>query len=155
MPWSTGITSRKEQAPLPFAGLCFGKRRTDRLLTFVRQTHVQTSIFALSRSPRFYHDPLRYRPQRWLLPGHALYDAVFANDDLKGLHPFSLGPRSCIGREMAWMQGRLFVAKVLWTFDVVRVAGQPFDLERTLLHYGFLAKPELKLRFVPVARREG
>lgn len=49
---------------------------------------------------------------------------------------------------MAWVQGKLFMAKVLWTFDVVKVPGQHFDLERTLLHYGFLAKPELGVRFV-------
>ena len=52
---------------------------------------------------------------------------------------------------MAWMEGTLFMAKVLWTFDVVQVPGQDFDLERTLLHYGFLAKPELRVRFVLVA----
>jgi len=123
------------------------------VLTFIRQTHVQTSIFALTRSPRFYHDPLHYRPQRWLPSDHPLYDTAFANDDLKGFHPFSLGPRSCIGRELAWMEGKLFMAKVLWTFDVVKVPGQHFDLEKTLLHYGFLAKPELRVRFVPVARK--
>ena len=50
------------------------------------------------------------------------------------------------------MEGRLFMAKVLWMFDVVKVPGQQFDLDSTLLHYGFLAKPELKVRFVPVAR---
>lgn len=54
---------------------------------------------------------------------------------------------------MAWMQGKLFMAKVLWTFDIFKVAGQHFDLEMTLLHYGFLVKPELKVRFVPVARK--
>ena len=46
------------------------------------------------------------------------------------------------------MQEKLFVAKVLWTFDVVKVLKQLFDLENTLLHYGFLAKPELRVRFV-------
>lgn len=51
------------------------------------------------------------------------------------------------------MQGKLFTAKVLWTFDVFKVPGQHFGLERTLLHYGFLAKPELRVRFVPVARK--
>lgn len=113
------------------------------------QTHVQTSIFTLTRSPRFYHDPLHYRPERWLPCDHPLYNAVFAGDELQGFHPFSLGPRGCLGREMAWMQAKLFVAKVLWTFDVVKVPGQDFNLEKTLLHYGFLAKPELKVRFVP------
>ena len=52
------------------------------------------------------------------------------------------------------MEGKLFIATVLWTFDVVKVLGQHFDLERTLLYYGFLAKPELRVRFVPVARKE-
>lgn len=50
------------------------------------------------------------------------------------------------------MQGKLFMAKVLWAFDVLRVPGQQFDLEETLLHYGFLAKPELKVRFVQASR---
>ena len=50
------------------------------------------------------------------------------------------------------MQRKLFVAKVLWSFDVVKVPGQHFDLEGTFLHYGVLVKPELRARFVPVAR---
>jgi cytochrome P450 len=123
-------------------------------LTLVWQAHVQTSIFALARSPRYFHDPLHYRPQRWLPSDHPHYDAAFANDNRKGLFSFSLGPRVCMGREMAWMQGRLFMAKVLWTFDVVKVPGQHVDLEGALLHYGFLVKPELKVRFVPVSRKK-
>ena len=54
---------------------------------------------------------------------------------------------------MAWTQGKLFIAKVLWTFDMVKVPGQQFNLEKTLLHYGFLAKPELRVRFVSVANK--
>ena len=52
------------------------------------------------------------------------------------------------------MQGKLFMAKVLWKFDIVKVPGQHFDLERTLLHYGFLFKPELRVRFPPVGRQK-
>jgi cytochrome P450 len=68
------------------------------------------------------------------------------------LFPFSIGPRACRGKEMAWMAGKLFMAKVLWTFDVIKVPGQNVDLEETLLHYGFFARPEIKVRFVPVRR---
>ncbi|KAI1349115.1 cytochrome P450 [Xylaria sp. FL0043] len=115
-------------------------------------THVQSCIWALARSPRYFHDPLRFQPQRWLPAIHALYDNAFAKDHLKSLYPFSLGPRICLGREMAWMQGKIFLAKVLWTFDIVKAVDQPFDLDRTLLHYGFFQKPELKVRFIPVDR---
>ncbi|KAI1085484.1 cytochrome P450 [Whalleya microplaca] len=101
-------------------------------------THVQTCIWALARSPIYFHDPLHFRPQRWLPPSHSLYDPAFSRDHLKGFYPFSLGPRICLGREMAWLQGKLFLAKVLWTFDVIKVDNQDFDLEKDLLHYGFL-----------------
>ncbi|KAI1506764.1 cytochrome P450 [Biscogniauxia marginata] len=101
-----------------------------------------------------FHEPLRFQLQRWLPYSHPLYDPVFAKDHLKSLHPFSLGPRICLGREMAWMQGKLFLAKVLWMFDIVKAPNQHFDLDKTLLHYGFFEKPELRVRFLPVKREK-
>jgi averantin hydroxylase len=32
--------------------------------------------------------------------------------------PFSLGPRGCIGRNLAYAEMRLILAKVLWNFDL-------------------------------------
>lgn len=124
------------------------------LICFPRQTHCQTSLFALARSSRFFHDPMRFRPQRWLPSDHALYDTLFSKDHIKGLPVFSLGPRVCLGREMAWMQGKLFMAKILWMFDLVKVSGQNQNLERDLLHYGFLAKPDLRVRFMTVRKQD-
>ncbi|KAK7995297.1 cytochrome P450 [Apiospora arundinis] len=115
-------------------------------------THVQSCIWALARHPDYFHQPLRFQPQRWLPASHPLYDAAFANDHLKSLYPFSLGPRSCLGRDIAWTQAKLFLTKVLWKFDVVRVEGQGFNLEKSLLHYGFFEKPEMYVRFLPVPR---
>lgn len=107
----------------------------------------------MCRNPRYYHDPQHYCPQLWLPRDHPLYDRAFENDHLKGMHVFGLGPRICLGREMAWMQAQMFMAKALWTFDIVNVPGQQhFDVEGTLLHYGLFPKPELGARFVAVER---
>ncbi|KAK8130549.1 hypothetical protein PG999_002929, partial [Apiospora kogelbergensis] len=76
-------------------------------------THVQSCIWALARHPGYFHEPLHFRPQRWLPASHPLYDPTFANDHLKSLYPFSLGPRICMGREMAWTQAKMFLSKVL------------------------------------------
>jgi len=57
-----------------------------------------------------------------------------------------------MGKEMAWVQAKLFIAKLLWTFDVRLAPGQHVDLEGPLLHYGFLIKPELKVKFEKVSR---
>ncbi|ROW04726.1 hypothetical protein VMCG_04770 [Cytospora schulzeri] len=73
-----------------------------------RGVPVQTSIFPLGRSPRYFHDPMHFRPERYLPSSHPLYDKVFANDAIKGLHEFSLGPRACMGQELGWAEARLF-----------------------------------------------
>jgi cytochrome P450 len=115
---------------------------------------VQTSIFALGRSPRYWHEPLSFRPQQWLPSSYSQYDAAFGSDLCKGLSPFGLGLRACLGREMAWAEGRMFMAKVLWSFDVLKVPGQ-MDMDgpqKNLLHYGFLVKPEVRVQFMPVQR---
>lgn len=55
---------------------------------------------------------------------------------------------------MAWVQGRLFMAKLLWSFDVVKAPGKRVYLDGTLRHYGFLIKREVKVRFVLVSREK-
>lgn len=117
---------------------------------------MQSSVFTLGRSPRYFHDPKHFRPERYLPGSHPIYNKIFANDSCKGLPAFSLGPRACIGRELGWAEARLFVSKLLWQFDVFKAPGETLDmrrLERELLHYGFLTKPQVRVQFVPVQRK--
>ena len=109
----------------------------------------QISYFFITRNQRYFRDPLKFRPARWLPPGHPKYDARFANDNLKSFFPFGLGPRACTGREIAWSQTRLFLAKVLWTFDVELIYGKDFTLDRDFSTYVMWNKPELRVRFTP------
>jgi hypothetical protein len=57
-----------------------------------------------------------------------------------------------MGREMACAQGKLFIAKGPWNFDVFDVEGHGLNLNRDCLHYGFFEKPEIEARFVFVPR---
>ncbi|KAF3022482.1 hypothetical protein E8E14_010547 [Neopestalotiopsis sp. 37M] len=114
---------------------------------------VQSSLHTLGRSARYFHDPMHFRPERYLPSSHPLYNTVFANDSIKGLPALSLGPRACIGRELGWAEAKLFISKVLWQFDVVKAPGETLDLdgmENKLLHFGFLVKPPFMVRFVEV-----
>ncbi|KAI0203698.1 cytochrome P450 [Astrocystis sublimbata] len=108
----------------------------------------QSSTFALARNPRNFSDPLHFRPERWLPKDHQLYDQQFATDNGQGFHPFGQGPRICAGREIAWWQSRVFVAKVLWRFDLEMMPGQQVDLDRDLRGWGMYQKPEVRVRFV-------
>ncbi|KAI6088476.1 hypothetical protein F4821DRAFT_90273 [Hypoxylon rubiginosum] len=95
---------------------------------------------------------MHFRPQRWLPKDHGLYDPLYAGDDLKGLHPFSQGPRACVGKEVVWWQARLFFAKILWKFDLELAPSQEVNLEKDLRVYGMYIKPEIRVRSTPVRR---
>ncbi|KAI1291044.1 cytochrome P450 [Xylaria venustula] len=110
----------------------------------------QTSTFSLARSPKYFFDPLHFRPSRWLSQDYAMYDTQFADEELKGYQSFSQGPRACMGREIAWWQARLFLAKLLWKFDLELVPGQQINIDEDLRVYGMYTKPEVRVRFVPL-----
>ncbi|KAI0875519.1 cytochrome P450 [Hypoxylon argillaceum] len=114
----------------------------------------QSSTFTLARRSKYFVDPLHFRPARWLPQDHALYDSRFSGDDVKGYRPFSQGPLACMGKDIAWWQARLFLAKVLWKFDPELVPGQEINIDKNLRVYGLYIKPEVRVRFIP-SNREG
>jgi cytochrome P450 len=56
--------------------------------------------------------PMEYLPQRWL------GDEEFDSDEKQCLQPFSVGSRDCVGKNMAYHEMRLIMAKVLYSFDL-------------------------------------
>ncbi|KAF5694892.1 cytochrome P450 monooxygenase [Fusarium globosum] len=67
----------------------------------------------LYHSPQNFTLPDTFIPERWL------GDARFAGDEQDiAFHPFLTGPRSCIGKNLAYAEMRLIVAKVIWNFDL-------------------------------------
>jgi cytochrome P450 len=57
-------------------------------------------------------DPLEFRPERWL------GDPKYQHDRREALQPFSIGPRNCLGKNLAWHEMRLMLATVLLHFDL-------------------------------------
>ncbi|ROW04706.1 hypothetical protein VMCG_04795 [Cytospora schulzeri] len=89
---------------------------------------------------------------RWLPHDHMYWDSSFENDAREAFWPFSRGPRSCPGKGSAWRQTRVFIAKVLWTFDVERVPGEEVVFDRDFRSYAMWDKPKIRAYFRPVER---
>ncbi|KAJ5248736.1 Cytochrome monooxygenase lcsI [Penicillium chermesinum] len=70
--------------------------------------------FSTYRSASHFADAESFIPERWL-PDR---EQKFESDQRDVLHPFSLGPRNCLGKNLAYAEMKLIAAKLLWSFDL-------------------------------------
>lgn len=89
--------------------------------------------------------PNGYHPERFL------GDPKFAGDKLDVLQPFSVGPDDCIGRNLAYAEMRLILARILFVFDL-RIADDSKNWLRGQKIYQLWQKPPLNVHLTPVSR---
>jgi cytochrome P450 len=75
------------------------------------KTCVYVTQWSTYQNEKNFKDAYQFIPERWT-------DVEFASDDKSALQPFSVGPRNCLGKNMAYHEVRLILAKVLWHFDL-------------------------------------
>lgn len=73
---------------------------------------VGVHAYATNTSPALFKDPCEFHPERWL------GDPEYAGDELDAVEPFSIGPRNCLGRYLAWHEGHLLLATFVLHFDI-------------------------------------
>ncbi|KAF2141517.1 uncharacterized protein K452DRAFT_327154 [Aplosporella prunicola CBS 121167] len=104
--------------------------------------------WAAYRSARNFALPNDFIPERWLTGPDA--DARFAHDDKSVLQPFSVGPRNCLGKSLAYHEMRLLLANMVWSFDI-----ELCEESRNWAHqkqWFLWEKPALMVRLRPVVR---
>ncbi|KAI0308517.1 cytochrome P450, partial [Amylostereum chailletii] len=78
--------------------------------TFVPGTVVSVPAYTVHRDVSVWGpDAHEFRPERWLEEG--------ASTRAKYFHPFSLGPRACISRNLAMMEVLIIIASLLRRYD--------------------------------------
>ncbi|EPS29067.1 hypothetical protein PDE_04015 [Penicillium oxalicum 114-2] len=110
-------------------------------------TVVSTSSWTTAHREDYFHDARGFHPERWLPAGHALWNAKFQHDHLSASKPFSLGPRGCLGVNLAYMEMRITLAKLAWKFDWELVNADQLDWESELRFEGFWKLPVPRVRF--------
>ncbi|ETS85581.1 hypothetical protein PFICI_03606 [Pestalotiopsis fici W106-1] len=101
-------------------------------------TYVSTDIMSLHRHPLNAPSPHTFDPERWL-----------KNDREKPYTaPFSIGPRMCIGVNLAWLEMRVTLAKIAYAYDW-KFATDPGDWPNTCRLTQLWKKPALKCLFSP------
>ncbi|KAJ9191317.1 hypothetical protein DTO164E3_6137 [Paecilomyces variotii] len=76
------------------------------------ETRVSVPQWAINHSASNFKDPDSFIPERWFP------NTGFDTDIKEAMQPWSVGPRSCIGKNLAYIEMRLIFAGVLWHFDL-------------------------------------
>jgi cytochrome P450 len=100
--------------------------------------------WAINYDPQLWADPWSFKPERFL------GDALHKNDRLDAMQPFSTGPRNCIGKNLAYAEMRLILAKIIYNFDM-RLAGDVSDWLSEQKNYFLWMKPDLQVYMTPAS----
>ncbi|KAI9290574.1 cytochrome P450 [Neoconidiobolus thromboides FSU 785] len=73
-------------------------------------TIVSISVIALHNNPNYWKDPHVFNPGRWV-------DEYGSFKPHRYFMPFSIGPRACLGRSLAWMELYLATASLVRNFS--------------------------------------
>ncbi|KAL8777895.1 MAG: hypothetical protein Q9213_007662 [Squamulea squamosa] len=86
-------------------------------------TDVGVSIYALHHNEATFPDSFKFQPQRWIADEHTDVAPAHAAASGSGFAPFSIGPRGCPGKNLAYLEMSITMAKVLYLCDVQAVEG--------------------------------
>ncbi|KAF2625088.1 cytochrome P450 monooxygenase-like protein [Macroventuria anomochaeta] len=111
-------------------------------------TGVYISQHASNHSARNFTDADAFVPERWL---DAERPAKYEGDNREVVQPFSFGPRNCIGKNLAYAEMRLIMAKLLFHFDLALVHPERDWMEKQRV-FALWEKPSLDVRLTPVQR---
>ncbi|KAK3349016.1 cytochrome P450 [Lasiosphaeria hispida] len=99
--------------------------------------------WAMYHNDNNFKDPFAFHPERWL------GDPAFARDRKDAFQPFHLGARNCLGRNLAYIEMRLILARTLWNFDM-RIAEDSFDWMSKQRIFNMWEKGPLDVYLTPV-----
>jgi cytochrome P450 len=109
----------------------------------VEGTSVAVNSWAASHNPKNFRDCDKFIPERWI-------DDAYSTDHKKGMQPFSLGPRGCIGKHLSYMEMRLILGRLLWNFDIVSTDGawrwDPAGEMKHMRAFNTWEKPDLNIK---------
>lgn len=76
-------------------------------------TIIGVNTYSLHHNEYYFPDSFTYRPERWLEEMEPEAEKRMR----EAFIPFSVGPRGCAGKSMAYLETSMVIAKALWYFD--------------------------------------
>jgi len=132
----------------PPVGLIFRYNAADEVFAgykIPRDTKMFISPHLLHRNPKYWKDPLEFRPERWL-------DKEKAKHHPYAFLPFSAGGRNCVGQQFAQLEAQLIVSSIIRAFHI-DIAPEQADIKFQYVAY-ITMKTEPGLKIIVRSRKE-
>ncbi|GAU41089.1 hypothetical protein TSUD_139920 [Trifolium subterraneum] len=108
--------------PIPFEEICSVKSDILPSGDHVSQnTMVMYSMYAMGRMEQIRgEDCMEFKPERWISDkGYIIHVPSYK------FLTFNTGPRSCLGKDLSFVQMKMVAAAILWKFQIQVVEGHP------------------------------
>ncbi|KAJ2978276.1 hypothetical protein NUW58_g7547 [Xylaria curta] len=111
-------------------------------------TYVEVQHWSMNHSKDNWADPWAFKPERFLGTSE---EALQAGNKLEALQAFSVGPRNCIGRNLAYAEMRIILARIIFDFDL-KMAPESEGWIRKQKAYTLWDRIPLQVFLTPVQR---
>jgi cytochrome P450 len=96
--------------------------------TIPQGTVIGTPHYTIHHNEDYYPVPFGYAPERWLRDQvNPLNGKTVSSDDValaqSAFCPFSVGPRGCIGKAVAYVEMTTTIARTIYLYDLRRAVG--------------------------------
>lgn len=86
---------------------------------FPAGTLLSTAFWAQQYNKDYYPQPMKFSPERWIVGEQGSTEESVALAE-SAFCAFSTGSRGCVGKNMAWLEMRIVLAKALWKYMIVQ-----------------------------------
>ncbi|RDW59469.1 hypothetical protein BP6252_12556 [Coleophoma cylindrospora] len=111
-------------------------------------TRIIIHQWATHHRARNFAKPDEFIPERWLAETHPLFSEEFVNDNRASMQAFSHGPRNCLGKNLAYAEMRMILARMAWNFEL-EVAPQSTAWVHGQKAFVVFEKPPLWMKLHP------
>ncbi|KIW08650.1 uncharacterized protein PV09_00605 [Verruconis gallopava] len=111
--------------------------------------------YTIHHNPNYYPDPFKYDPSRWLPELASPELAKYHELAQSAFCPFSIGPRGCIGKGLAYVEMTTTLARTLFSFDMRLAPGTTLGEGGADLEEGRRRTSEYQLKDTFTSMKDG
>lgn len=116
---------------------------------------VGTPHYTIHHNPAYYPDPFTFIPERWIVDSSPTVTKEAVELAQSAFCPFSIGPRGCIGKGLAYVEVMTCIARAVYLYEMRLAPGMTTGEGNPSLEWGRQRTTEFQLRDSFTSMKDG